>query len=64
MNFKKKVTLLLACSIIFISQLAMVEALTKSEYSSNFTRNNILTESPLENSPITTFGGGADPWID
>ncbi len=56
MNFKKKVTLLLACSIIFISQLAMVEALTKPEYSSNFTRNTITPLSSIQDIPITTFG--------
>ncbi len=39
MKLKKKAILLLACSMIFISQFGMAKALDESDYSFNTTKN-------------------------
>ncbi len=54
MNFKKKLMLLLACSIIFVSQLGLVEAMVKPDQPIDSTKNVVSPVLSPDN-PITTF---------
>ncbi len=62
MNFKKKLMLLLTCSIIFISQLLLVEAMVKPDWPINSTKMVVSPISSPDN-PITTFSN-PNPEID
>ncbi len=66
MKFKKSVVLLLTCSLLFVSQVAMIEALEQStlSLSSSFEKKTSLPVIHLEEQYITPLGVNPDPIMD
>ncbi len=63
MSLKKKVISLLVCSILFLSQLGMVEASVKHNDSFDAKQNAIILVPTTEDQAIIPCIG-PNPWID